>query len=108
MEIEEDTEENVKEVLYTLKKKGESGQEIYLGRDLADWSQGDIYKTDFYGEWFFMDGYMIHAEIAGRHEDSYTYQTPVMRNGVPGALFFTFDNITKECTVQGFGAKNLR
>lgn len=105
VEIEEDTEENVKEVLYTLKKKGGSGQEIYLGRDLADWSQGDIYKTDFYGEWFFMDGYMIHAEIAGRHEDSYTYQTPVMRNGVPGALFFTFDNITKECTVQGFGVK---
>lgn len=104
-EIDEETAENVKEVLYTLKKKGEAGEDIYLGRDLADWTQGNTYKTDFHGEWFSMGGYMLHGEIAGRHEDSYTYQTPVMRNGIAGALFFTYDSATQQCTVQGFGER---
>lgn len=81
----------------------DDGSDIYLGYDDnidADWDKG-IFKDNFNGTWFTMDGEYMNVYLLEQEEGYNIYSSPIKLNGRETNLRFKYDFNTQEYSILG-------
>lgn len=75
---------------------------LYYGNDYyVSFEEDGSLKTHFSGDWISLDGHPLFTEIIGYTKDAINYRSPILVDGVPHYLVFSYDLESKSYEISG-------